>query len=97
MAYPPLVLWTIACLCTMVLCWGGIALLLHPNVVSLSAQRQNPISVIELKQPYVPPPRPSQMPQQPVSQDFSIVPILGLALLCIMGSHLIMGRMRSYH
>ncbi|MGB3615488.1 MAG: hypothetical protein WBA10_16970, partial [Elainellaceae cyanobacterium] len=92
-----LVLWTGGWLCTMVLCWGGIALLIHPSVVTLSFHQENPISVIEPKQIYAPttPLHPIQAPPKSTSREFSAVPILGLALICIMGSRLMMGRMRS--
>lgn len=94
-----MLLWSSAWLSTMLLCWLGLALLLHPNVVMLSLHRENPVSVIEPQQRYIPLTQPAakKSPEQTASREFSIVPALGLAMACIMGSRVMMGRMRSYH
>ncbi|MEO0406212.1 MAG: hypothetical protein AAF289_02560 [Cyanobacteria bacterium P01_A01_bin.135] len=95
---PTLLLWTGAWLSTMLLCWVGLLLLLHPNVAGLSRQG-SPVSVITPKQRYVPltPTRDIQTAASTTTGEFSVVPLLGLATLCIVGSRLMMGRMRSYH
>ncbi|MGF1536837.1 MAG: hypothetical protein ACFB4J_10195 [Elainellaceae cyanobacterium] len=93
----PLLMWVGAWSCTMVLCWLGLALLLHPSVVVLSLHRENPISVIEPKPVYTPLTQPinPKAAARRESREFSIVPVLGLAMACIVGSRMMMGRMRS--
>lgn len=95
---PSLLVWTGAWLGIMLLCWTGLIFLLHPNVAGLS-QQDVPVSVITPKQRYVPlvPARDIQVAAPPTTGEFSVVPLLGLALMCIIGSRLMMGRMRSYH
>lgn len=94
----PLALWTSAWFFTMLLFWLGLALLLHPDVVMLARHRDAPVLVIEPKQIYTPLTQPiAKKPPQTRSREFSIVPILGLAMACIVGSRAMMGRMRSYH